>query len=132
MLAIDSDPLVLADFRQVMRDLPARLVLAGSLLEARAYLSAEVPSIIFSEQHLPDGDGLAYLEEVHARFPWVQRVLHTARRVAQRATGADVPVLAKPCPRETLRELIAALVGDLEARRASPPSGGRQRAASID
>ncbi len=115
VLVVDDDPLILASFRRITRDLPARMRFASTIEEAWNLVLAEVPAVIISDYRLPDGDGLSFLEKVHARFPAVKRILHTGEAVMRvdLGVGADVPVLGKPCPPETLEELMVTILNDL-------------------
>jgi DNA-binding NtrC family response regulator len=118
VLIVDDDPLILAAFRRVTRDLAVRMRFAATSQEAWAAVNAEVPEVIIADYRLPDGDGLTFLEKVQTQWPEVKCVLHTGEAVNRTAVGLDIPVLAKPCPPETLRELISSVIEDLKAERA--------------
>ena len=119
ILVVDDDAFVLITLKRVTRDVPARMVFASNLKEAWAAVNAELPELVIADYRLPDGDGLGFIEKLQARHPGLKCVLHTGEAVSRTAVGLDIPVLGKPCPPETLRELILGVLNDLSAGRPS-------------
>lgn len=71
VLYVDADPeaqLVLPRFLGRLGDVKT----AHTLGAARAAVAAEVPPLLVIDPALPDGDGTALIDEVHAAHPWVQ------------------------------------------------------------
>jgi DNA-binding NtrC family response regulator len=100
------DVLVLDD-EAVARSLLSRIVercglvavQASTLAEARALLARSFLCALI-DKNLPDGSGITFMEELHARAPGVPKVLVTAFLDAAAATAAvragAVDLLAKP------------------------------------
>jgi two-component system response regulator PilR (NtrC family) len=100
------DVLVLDD-EAVARSLLSRIVercglvavQASTLAEARALLARPFLCALI-DKNLPDGSGITFMEELHARAPGVPKVLVTAFLDAAAATAAvragAVDLLAKP------------------------------------
>ncbi len=66
-----------------------RVSIAGTVADAISVASADRPDLMLIDLTLPDGDGLAILEEL-------QRI-NRAPRVAVALTGHDEPALAARC-----------------------------------
>jgi two-component system OmpR family response regulator len=79
---------------------------ASSLLEAKTVLSNEKPSVIFLDNHLPDGFGLDYIEELKALLPDVKIIMITAHdtaadRLKAKLKGAD-SFIGKPFTKDLI------------------------------
>lgn len=110
------DVLVLDD-EVVARSLLARIVercglvpvQAGTLAEARALLARPFLCALI-DKNLPDGSGVAFMEELHARAPGVPKVLVTAFLDVAAATAAvragAVDLLAKPPEVASVKALL--------------------------
>jgi CheY-like chemotaxis protein len=106
LLVVDDDPRVLSSFRRLAHGLQLQMRFAEDAEDAQRQLDAETPDIIICDYRLPGLDGLSFLERVHDRHPDVKRILHTGEAIQRTSFGVDVPVLAKPCSPESLRELL--------------------------
>jgi CheY-like chemotaxis protein len=109
VLVVDDEPQVFSAFRRVARTLPVRLRFASSGREAIQLVSAEIPELIITDYLLTDFDGLELIRRVRNFQPGVKCLLYTAHPLAAKARGVDVPVLAKPCSADNLRDLLRAL-----------------------
>jgi len=58
------------------KNLQAKYV--GSLRDAKRVLMEDIPSIIFLDNHLPDGFGVNFIEEIKRLYPHVKIVMITA------------------------------------------------------
>jgi DNA-binding NtrC family response regulator len=114
VLIVDDDPSILAVLRRITSSLPARVRFAVTFAEAWQAVQDEPPHILVADYRLPDGDGLSLVERVLARWPNTRCVLHTGEAVTRTSIGLDIPVLAKPCPPETVRDLISEQLADLD------------------
>jgi two-component system, OmpR family, response regulator len=86
----------------------------NNLASAKQSLQQEVPSILFLDNHLPDGFGLDFIKYVKGGYPEVKIVMITAhdglveRKKAQ-AEGADL-FISKPFTRDVIDYAIKKLL----------------------
>ena len=86
----------------------------NNLASAKQSLQQEIPSILFLDNHLPDGFGLDFIQYVKASYPGVKIVMITAhdglteRKKAQ-AEGADL-FISKPFTRDVIDYAITKLL----------------------
>jgi two-component system OmpR family response regulator len=86
----------------------------NNLAAARQSLQQETPSILFLDNHLPDGFGLDFIQYVKKTYPLVKIVMITAhdglveRKKAQ-AEGADL-FISKPFTRDVIDYAIKKLL----------------------
>ncbi|WP_374951670.1 response regulator [Mucilaginibacter sp.] len=78
----------------------------NNLSSARLSLQHDVPSIIFLDNHLPDGFGLDFIQFVKETYPQVKIVMITAHdglpeRKKAHIQGADL-FISKPFTREVI------------------------------
>ncbi|MCP3063845.1 response regulator [Myxococcus sp. K38C18041901] len=78
-LFVDEDPLALAAWRRLVRDLPGAKRFARDMAEALALVHEQPPRVVVCGDLLPDGDGLHLLEAVRARHPHTACALHAVR-----------------------------------------------------
>jgi len=81
-----------------------------SIGEARATLIQESPSVIFLDNHLPDGFGINFISEIKGNIPQVKIVMITAYdtkmdREKAYTEGADY-FIGKPFNREDIFQAI--------------------------
>jgi|SRR5690242_20206820 len=58
------------------KNLDARFVY--SIMEAREELKTHHPNVIFLDNHLPDGSGMTFIEEIKTRYPDIKIVMISA------------------------------------------------------
>ena len=86
----------------------------NSLSDAEVALRNDPPSLIFLDNHLPDGFGLDFIQYVKTNYPEIKIVMITAhdglteRKKAQ-AGGADL-FISKPFTREVIEYAIQKLL----------------------
>ena len=85
-----------------------------SITEAKLLLKQENPSIIFLDNHLPDGFGISFIEEIRKLHPSVKIVMITAYDTSQdRETayreGVDC-FIGKPFTRDIIFETLESLL----------------------
>jgi DNA-binding NtrC family response regulator len=107
VLVADADASTAAAFRQAALGSPVVIEVAETSQRVWRFLAGHVPAAIFASLRLEGADGLSLLEQVGEQFPRLIRVLYTAEAAPPR--GVDIPVLAKPCDPEALRELLRAV-----------------------
>jgi two-component system OmpR family response regulator len=87
---------------------------ANSLAEAKVLMKIEAPSILFLDNHLPDGLGVQFLEYVKENYPETKIVMITAhdspsdKHLALK-NGADY-FIGKPFSINTVHKAIDALM----------------------
>lgn len=118
VLLVDPCPVTAAQFLLATHAAGLDLKVVPTCAEAWAALEDRLPLAVVSEYWLRDSDGLSLLARIKERSPAVKRILHTAARPRQ-AHGQDIPVLAKPCDNDALRELLRAIAGFDEPRNAA-------------
>jgi two-component system, NtrC family, response regulator AtoC len=77
ILLVDDDPFTQQFVIGLLRGGPARLVVAGSVAEARAAYHAQDFNLVILDQRLPDGNGLALFAEMKAERPRQMAILIT-------------------------------------------------------
>lgn len=119
VLIVDDDPGQAALTARICREADCEPTIAGSVAETLEILPKVSPSALILDLSLPDGDGVQVLHDVikhHAQTRIIlvsgfdQRVLGTARRLAE-AIGLEVVAdLSKPVALDLLRSAIAEAV----------------------
>jgi DNA-binding response OmpR family regulator len=115
VLVVDDEPL----FREVVADILTaaghRVLVAGSVKEAIATLQFEKPSVILTDQMMPDLDGLNLVHRLRADREWsqVRVIIVSAKATAEdieraRRAGAD-DYLVKPFSATELRAKVGAM-----------------------
>ncbi len=90
------------------RNLPSKFV--NTLSEAQFAMKRELPSILFLDNHLPDGLGVDFIREVKTNYPLVKVILITAydssvEKQAALQEGADF-FIGKPFSKATINETV--------------------------
>jgi len=110
--------LLVDDDASMLRLLSMRLSAAGyevteaeNAEQARARLQIEPPRLVISDVRLPDGDGLALFDEIHAQHPVLPVILLTAHGTIPDAVAATsrgvFDYLTKPFDSQTLLDKVA-------------------------
>lgn len=121
VLLVDDDAALRALLGRILQDRGFEVALAGSVAEARVRFTESRPRVAIVDGVLPDGSGVALLEELRARddevaLVWISAYLPDAEELARIAGAARVAaVLAKPFAPE---ELLEAVLPEL-----APPAG---------
>jgi CheY-like chemotaxis protein len=121
ILAVEDEVRNAALLQAVLGPAGYRLVVVGSLAEARAWLADGRPDLVLLDIGLPDGSGLELARELRAESGTVglpivvasARVLAGDREAAEQA-GCDV-FLAKPLRPRELLEAVAIRIGTRRA-----------------
>ena len=98
----------------ILRQKQLKPSFVNNLAGAKESLQKDTPSILFLDNHLPDGFGLDFIRYVKANYPEVKIVMITAhdglveRKKAQ-AEGADL-FISKPFTREVIDYAIKKLL----------------------
>ena len=88
---------------------------AGSLEEAQKLIETQTPSIIFLDNHLPDGLGVEHIQRLKTSHPESKIVMITAHdnpsdRDKAFREGADF-FISKPFTKDTIYQTLEQLVG---------------------
>jgi two-component system OmpR family response regulator len=98
----------------ILRQKNVKPSFVNSLASAKQSLQQEIPSILFLDNHLPDGLGLDFIQYVKGTYPAIKIVMITAhdglaeRKKAQ-AEGADL-FISKPFTRDVIDYAIKKLL----------------------
>ncbi len=117
VLAVDDEPLMRTYLRQVLGDLPLRLLCVDSAERAIEAIEAHSPAAVVSDHQLPGMSGIELLEEVRSRWPRIPVLLHTGDPAAQaRASRLRLLAVEKGAPPEVLRAMVLLLLEPERAR----------------
>ena len=89
VLIVEDNDLVSGALRVLFEQTGRRVSIASSVADAIAVASADRPDLMLIDLTLPDGNGLAILEEL--------RRANRSPRVAVALTGHDEPAIAERC-----------------------------------
>lgn len=97
----------------ILRKKSLRSTYVNTLSDAEIMLRKETPSIIFLDNHLPDGLGVEFIEHVKKYYPAIKVVIITAvdsstERTMAYQHGADY-FIAKPFNREIIYNVVEKL-----------------------
>lgn len=131
VLLVEDDPASRLFLATVLEALPATVVVAGSLAEARQCVHGDgfardgAFDLWLFDANLPDGSGAGLLEELRARDAVTPALAHTAscERGALDALLAAgfAEVLVKPLPATTLQAAVRRALGRPERNRVAEP-----------
>jgi DNA-binding NtrC family response regulator len=77
-LIVDDEDDVCFLLSAILRHKNLQAKYVGSLRDAKRVLMEDIPSIIFLDNHLPDGFGVNFIEEIKRLYPHVKIVMITA------------------------------------------------------
>ena len=90
----------------------------GTIAEADKALNRQKPTILFIDNHLPDGFGLDFIQKVKKDHPFTRIVMITAHDTSEdkqkaRQEGVDI-FISKPFTQQTINQTIDLLIKDLQ------------------
>ena len=88
LLLVEDTPSLSMVYEQVLRRAGHPVATAATLAEARAQFEALRPRLVLLDLQLPDGDGLDFLDRLHAEAPEVRVIVVTANGSINRAVQA--------------------------------------------
>ncbi len=124
ILVVDDDAAIRTVVAQSLRRAGHRVTTADNLAQLDRALAGSAPDVLVTDVVLPDGDGLAHLQSVAARFPVLPVIVMSARNTlttAVRAAEAGAyEYLPKPFDLDALGRAVAAALsrGGVQAERA--------------
>ena len=109
-LIVDDEKDICFLLSNILKQKNYNSTLAGSLAEAQKLIETQTPSIIFLDNHLPDGLGLDHIHELKKNSPFVKLVMITAHDNANEKRkameqGAD-HFISKPFSRELIFQAL--------------------------
>lgn len=113
-LIIDDETDIWMLLSRILRKHNFRTYFVNNLEAATKRLLQEVPSIIFLDNHLPDGFGVDFIQFIKTNYPTTKVVMitgHNSQDDRNKAfnEGADM-FLSKPFSSEAIRETITSLL----------------------
>jgi len=113
-LIVDDEADICFLLSGILRQKQLKPAFVNDLAAAREWLKHDTPSILFLDNHLPDGFGLDFIQYVKTNYPDVKVVMITAhdglmeRKKAQHG-GADL-FISKPFTRDVIDYAIKKLL----------------------
>ena len=112
-LIIDDETDICFLLGDILKKRSLRSTYVNTLSDAEIMLRKEAPSIVFLDNHLPDGLGVEFIEHIKKYYPSVKIVVITAvDSSAERKTayehGADY-FISKPFNREIIYNVVEKL-----------------------
>jgi len=78
LLLVDDDENILQALKRTLHNIDATIIDFNSPLKALEYCQLNQPSVIISDQHMPEMNGCEFLEKVMKRWPETQRIILSA------------------------------------------------------
>ncbi|MDP2561339.1 sigma-54 dependent transcriptional regulator [Psychrobium sp. 1_MG-2023] len=75
LLLVDDEQEILSALKRVLRSLPVNIVTYTSPTDALAYCQHNFPSVVISDQHMPDLEGCELLAKIQKIWPESQRII---------------------------------------------------------
>lgn len=112
-LIIDDESDICFLLSSILRQQNVESSCANNLSEANNSLSQFTPTLIFLDNHLPDGLGINYVQHIKSLYPFTKVVMISAYdtaadRLLAEAKGVDL-FIGKPFTRETVINAIASI-----------------------
>jgi two-component system OmpR family response regulator len=114
VLIVDDEVDICFLLSGILRQQKFRTSYVNSIADAKIALSKETPSVLFLDNHLPDGMGLDFIEYVKSNYPDIKIVMITAHdgtteRNRAAKEGADL-FISKPFTRDIINRAITKLI----------------------
>lgn len=115
VLIVDDEKDICYLLNNILRKKHYHTSLAGSLAEAEKFIETQTPSIIFLDNHLPDGFGLDNIRKLKSHNPAMKIIMITAHdsqadRLKAAQQGADF-FISKPFTKDTIYQTLDKLSG---------------------
>ena len=112
-LIVDDEEDICFLLSGILRQKQLTTAYVTNLREARKSLEIDVPSIVFLDNHLPDGFGLDFIKHLKSNYPSTKVVMITAHdgpleRKTAAKEGADL-FISKPFTREIIEDALSQL-----------------------
>jgi len=114
VLIIDDEIDICYLLSGILKQKKLRTSYVNSLSDAQVALKNDPPSLIFLDNHLPDGFGLDFIQYVKNNYPSTKIIMITAHDSAAERNrafteGADI-FISKPFTRETINSTVDKLI----------------------
>lgn len=111
-LIIDDEVEICNLLSRILRNKSIDVHCAGSLSEARSSLETYEPSLIFIDNHLPDGLGVQFVDFLRTGHPQAKVIIITGQEIEPEDVKEEdelPPVVFKPFTSEKIYSLIDAI-----------------------
>ena len=110
VLIVEDEPDICFLLSSILRQKSLRTSYVNCLSDAKAALRNELPSILFLDNHLPDGLGIDFIPFVRKKYPDIKIIMITAHdtpedRKRSYENGGDY-FIAKPFSRLQINEML--------------------------
>ena len=114
VLIIDDELDICYLLSGILRQKKLRTSYVNSLSEAEVALKNDPPSLLFLDNHLPDGFGLDFIQHIKNNYPSIKIVMITAHDSAAERNrayreGVDV-FISKPFTRELINSTVDRII----------------------
>lgn len=121
ILLIDDSPALLKCNERVLRPQGYRILSAGTLQKARAFLAETKPDAIVLDIDLPDGNGIDFCRELQGNIPVVFLTARSDEQAARESIQAGGSAfLTKPYQVEDLQAAVAKAVSGDVGQKSAP------------
>lgn len=121
LLIVDDEPTVCLALRRFFEAKKYRILEAGTASKGLSLFQKEDPEVILLDLKLPDGDGIALLDQIRAHNPETAVIMITGKGTIESAVTAmkrgATDYLTKPIDLEEVEILVAKAVEILELKR---------------
>ncbi|HEY3448344.1 MAG TPA: response regulator [Myxococcales bacterium] len=138
VLVVDDDPAIRAICSEVLANVGYRVIEAGTMVQARGVVREQHPDMLLLDIVLPDGDGLAFLEELkeeraarHMSAIFITAKGETSSKVRALKLGAD-DYLVKPFDALELAARVETVLRRKEAELGASPTTRLPGSVSIE
>lgn len=114
VLIVEDEPLLARNMKTFLGRRGHQVVLAGGIAEGRLLYAEKQPDIVLVDHNLPDGTGLAFIQDIRRQDRWTKLVMITAYggidiAVSAMKSGAD-DYLTKPVPLDEIAIVVEKLL----------------------
>jgi two-component system, OmpR family, response regulator len=114
VLIVDDEVDICFLLSGILRQHKFRTSYVNNLSDARVALHNDTPSVLFLDNHLPDGLGIDFIEYIKSNYPDIKIVMITAHdgimeRTKAAREGADL-FISKPFTRDIINNAITKLI----------------------
>lgn len=115
VLIVDDEPDISFFLSRNLKKNDYATYMAGTLEEAERLINTEFPNVILLDNHLPDGFGIDYAQQIKTKFPYIKVIMITAHdspqdRVKAIENGVD-HFISKPFKIDEILNTLKSFTG---------------------